>query len=256
MESGAKNEIDDQTLQTLKKSGGHALGFMPDQGNGEPTVWLVQDGIMSPVPREAYGIFFGGDAYVIKYAYKNKKGQQSYLIYYWLGQESSDEEKLAAAKFADKFNKEVGGKAIQIRIAHGYETRHFLKIFRGKVIIFSGGHVAGFKHVSDHTEGNKLFRIRGVSIEDVRADQLKEVASNLASDDVFILKTPKTTYIWHGKGGSKIEKQMANDVVQNLISGVKAVIVEEGKEPNEFWAALGGKTSYNTEIDPPGELNI
>lgn len=176
MESGAKNEINDQTLQTLKKSGGHALGFMPDQGNGEPTVWLVQDKNLSPVPREAYGIFFGGDSYVIKYSYKNKKGQQSYLIYYWLGQESSKEEKEGAANFAKKLNEEVGGKAIQVRIAHGYETRHFLKIFRGKVIIFSGGHVAGFKHVSDHTQGNKLFRIRGTSSEDVRADQLKEVS--------------------------------------------------------------------------------
>uniref|UniRef100_A0A336MY83 CSON002905 protein n=1 Tax=Culicoides sonorensis TaxID=179676 RepID=A0A336MY83_CULSO len=252
IESGVKNEIDDQTLQSLKKSGGHALGFMPDQGNGEPTIWLVQDAKLSLVPREAFGIFFGGDSYVIKYAYKNKQGQQRFLVYYWLGQESSNDEKLAAANFADKLNQEVGGKAIVVRIAHGYETRHFLKIFRGKMIIFSGGHVAGFKHVSDHTTGNKLFRIRGTSSDDVRADQLKEVASNLASDDVFILKTPKQTYVWYGKGGSKIEKQMANDVVKNINSDKNVVIVEEGKEPKEFWEALGGKASYNTEIDPPG----
>lgn len=80
-----------------------------------------------------------------------------------------------------------------------------------------------------------------------------QVTSNLASDDVFILKTPKTTYIWYGKGGSKVEKQMANDVVKNLIPNVKPVIIEEGKEPNEFWAALGGKAPYNKEVDPPGE---
>lgn len=74
----------------------------------------------------------------------------------------------------------------------------------------------------------------------------------MASDDVFILKTPKTTYIWNGKGGSAIEKKMANDVVKHLIPNVKPVTIEEGKEPKEFWDALGGKSSYDTVIDAPG----
>lgn len=34
--------------------------------------------------------------------------------------------------------------------------------------------------------------------EDVRADQLPEVAVALASDDAFILQTPETVYVWQG----------------------------------------------------------
>lgn len=119
---------------------------MPDNGDGKPEIWLVQDDNLTPVAKEAFGIFFGGDAYVMKYEYKNRKGQHGYMIYYWLGQESSDQEKENASKFATKLNKDCGGKAIQVRIAHGFATRHFLKLFK-EMIIFSGGHVSGFKHV-------------------------------------------------------------------------------------------------------------
>ncbi|XP_063703384.1 gelsolin-like [Culicoides brevitarsis] len=245
------NEIDDQTFKTLKKSGGHALGFMPDQGNGERTVWLVQNNMLIPVPRDNYGVFFGGDSYVVKYVYNNKKGAQSYIIYYWLGKESSEEQKLTAANFANKIDEEVDGKSIQIRIAHGYETRHFLKIFKGKLIIKSSGHIAELKNVFE-TEGTTLYRVRGTSSDDVRVEQLKEVSNNLASDDVFILITLGTNYIWYGKGGSKFEKEMAHNIVKNLKSTKNIITLEEGKEPDEFWRVLGGKLPYDTEIDPAG----
>lgn len=57
---------------------------------------------------------------------------------------------------------------------------------------------------------------------------------------MFILKTPKNTYIWHGKGGSKLEKDMAQILLKKIIPDAKPIIVEEDKEPAEFWSALGG----------------
>jgi gelsolin len=97
----------------------------------------------------------------------------------------------------------LNGKAIQVRVVQGFEPRHFLKIFKGKFVTFMGGHASGFKNVHDHdtydVDGTRLFRIRGTNEEDVRAEQLEEKASSLASDDTFILETPDATYIWYGK---------------------------------------------------------
>ena len=40
-----------------------------------------------------------------------------------------------------KLDDEVGGKAIQVRVVQGKEPRHFIKMFGGKMIVFSGGKV-------------------------------------------------------------------------------------------------------------------
>lgn len=87
-----------------------------------------------------------------------------------------------------QLDNELYGAAIQVRVAQGHEPRHFLKVFKGTLVTY----------IDDSTEGVHLFRVRGTCAEDVRADELIAVASSLASDDVFILKTADITYIWNG----------------------------------------------------------
>ena len=57
------------------------------------------------------------------------------------GNESSQDEKAASAINAIKLDDDVGGKAIQVRVVQGQEPRHFIKMFSGKMIVFSGGKV-------------------------------------------------------------------------------------------------------------------
>lgn len=118
------------------------------------------------------------------------------------GKHSSIDEKAQSAIHAVRLDNELNGSAIQVRVTQGHEPRHFLKIFKGKMVVFSGGHASGFKNIQDNdtydVDGTRLFRIRGTLADDVRADQMPEVAASLASDDVFILETPNATYIWHG----------------------------------------------------------
>lgn len=82
-DSGVEEEIDPTILQTLKKSGGRALGFMPDNGEGDVDVWRIVDKEPVPVDLDNHGVFFGASSYVIKYHYKNKRGGEGYVIYYW-----------------------------------------------------------------------------------------------------------------------------------------------------------------------------
>lgn len=228
---------------------------MPDNGEGDAEVFRIENMQLVPVPVENYGFFFGGDSYVIKYEYRNKRGGSGNIIYYWQGLNSTADEKTASALHTVRLAHELG-KCVQVRVVQGFEPRHFLKIFKGKIVVFTGGKASGFKNVHDHdsydVDGTRLFRIRGTCSEDVRATQVEEVASALASDDVFILETPANTYIWNGKGANDFEQSMGLSVSKTLSPDRKPIVIKEGNEPVEFWNALGGKAEYDTEIDPPG----
>jgi gelsolin len=57
------------------------------------------------------------------------------------GGESSQDERAVAAMNAVRLDNELGGKAVQVRVIQGREPRHFIKMFGGRMVVFSGGKV-------------------------------------------------------------------------------------------------------------------
>ena len=53
-----------------------------DDGKGHKEIYRVQDFDLIPLDEDYYGMFFGGDSYVIKYTYE-KDSRQGYIIYFW-----------------------------------------------------------------------------------------------------------------------------------------------------------------------------
>lgn len=194
------DEEDVQALRSVKKSG-KIPNFMPDNGDGETEIYRVEDFELVPIEESQKGTFYSGDSYVIKYTYDSEFGQK-YIIYYWQGNSSSQDERASSALHAVRLDNELNGKAIQIRVTENNEPKHFLHVFKGKLVVLMGGKASGFKNVNDKDtfddDGTRLFRIRGTSEENVRAIQFPEVAASLNSDDVFILETPGKTYVWYG----------------------------------------------------------
>ena len=161
---------------------------------------------------------------------------------------------LYSGNFAIKLDDEVHGKAIQVRVVQGKEPRHFIKMFQGKMIVFSGGKASGFKNIHDHdtydTDGTRLFRVRGTCAEDVMTTQMQpEVASTLDVDDVFILETPKKTWIWKGSESTKDELQHAITMAPIISPKHESILIREGQETAEFWEALGGKGTPSRASD-------
>lgn len=249
-------EIDPSIFHKMKKSGGSAIGFMPDNGEGDVEVWRIENMELVPIDPENVGMFFGGDSYIVKYEYRNKRGGHGTVLYYWQGTQSSLDEKAASAIHTVRLDNELGGAAIQVRVTQGYEPRHFLKVFKGKLIFFAGGHASGFKNIHDHdtydADGTRLFRVRGTDNSDVSAIQKDEKAASLSTNDVFVLETPEHTYIWHGAAASEFEEEMALEVAKRLSPDRDAEVIEEGSEPSAFWDALGGEGDYDKELDPAG----
>ncbi|XP_052860408.1 gelsolin isoform X1 [Anopheles cruzii] len=246
-ESDGDAEFDAEVLHTLKKNGGRALGFMPDNGQGEMEIWRVQGYELAAVEPSSYGMFFAGDSYLVRYEYSEKGGGRGYIVYYWQGKTSSTSEKGASAMHAVRLDDEVNGKAILVRASQGNEPRHFMKLFKGKMVTFLGDY-----DKQERGSDTRLFRVRGTCADDVRAEELLPSASSLASDDVFIVVTPATTYLWHGVGASDLEKEMASAVAGSIAPDTEVTITDEGSEPGDFWEALGGEADYDRELDPPG----
>ncbi|KAJ9583648.1 hypothetical protein L9F63_022014, partial [Diploptera punctata] len=239
-------------IRALAKSAGKAFGFMPDNGSGKVEIFRIEDFELAAVDPATYGMFFGGDSYIIRYTYE-KNNRENYIIYFWQGRDSTQDEKAASAIHAVKLDDELGGKAVQVRVTQGNEPRHFLRIFKGKMIVFLGGKASGFRNLKDHdtydVDGTRLFQVRGTCADDVRAVQVPEVSASLSSDDVFVLETPGVTYVWIGKGASDEEKEMAEKAVGLVSPDCEPVTVLEGEEPAHFWDALGGQGDYKKGFD-------
>jgi len=250
----AEWNIEDLHLENRKriaKSAGSAIGFMPDDGLGEKTIWRVEDMDLVEVEGDKQGFFFAGDSYVILYKYGDDKS----IVYFWQGSKTSTDEKGASAIHAARIdNVELGGKAIQVRMVQGKEPRHFIKMFGGSMVIFSGGKASGFNNVHDRDEydedGVRMFRVRCASGEsDARATQVDENASSLDSSDVFILETPSKTWIWSGQACVEEEVEQAVRLAGVVSPGREVSQIKEGEEDDEFWETLGGKAEYNTSDD-------
>ena len=84
-----------------------------DDGSGQLQIWVVHDMKLQPVDPSKYGQFYGGDSYVLLYTYlKNRR--EEYIIYFWLGASSSQDEQGSAALFAKEKDDALGGRPVQV----------------------------------------------------------------------------------------------------------------------------------------------
>ncbi|XP_068929890.1 gelsolin isoform X2 [Petaurus breviceps papuanus] len=215
---------------------------MEDDGTGQKQIWRIEGADKVPVSPSTYGQFYGGDSYMILYNYQHA-GRQGQIIYNWQGADSSQEERATAAILTVQLDEELGGTPVQSRVVQGKEPAHLMSLFGGKpMIIYKGGTSReGGQTVPAST---RLFQVRSSSSGATRAVEVNPTASELNSNDAFVLKTPSSAYLWVGEGASNTEKSGA----QELLNVLKArpVQVAEGSEPDSFWEALGGKAAYRT----------
>lgn len=221
---------------------------MVDDGQGKVEIWRVEKMELVSIPLgSTRQDFYGGDCYIILYTYKDKNQKECRIIYYWIGKTSSKDEYAAAAIHAMALDDKYKGDPVQIRVVMNKEPEHFYAIFKGKMVVHSGGKASGFKNSkakdSYDADGTRLFQIKGSSPLNVRAVQCEEKASYLNSGDVFVLECPAAVYLWCGSGCTGDEREFAKAMVKNITTRDYTMIAET-KEPAQFWEALGGKAAY------------
>ncbi|XP_051930138.1 gelsolin-like [Hippocampus zosterae] len=218
---------------------------MPDDGSGKVQVWRVEGGDKVPVDAAALGQFFGGDCYLLLYSYK-LDGREKHIIYIWQGIKSSKDELGASAILAVALDNSMGGVATQVRVTQGQEPPHLLSLFGGKPLVV---HLGGTSRKGGNSDPSttRLFHIRQSSTKAVRAVEVAADASSLNSNDAFVLKWPKGTFVWKGRGATPEELAAAKHVL-GILGGGTPVEVAETKEPENFWKVLGGRKDYQTSL--------
>ncbi|XP_062235290.1 villin-1 isoform X2 [Platichthys flesus] len=216
---------------------------MVDDASGEVKVWRIENLELAEVNPSTYGQFYGGDCYLVLYTYQIS-GQQQYLLYMWQGRHATQDEITACAYQAVNVDNKFNGAPVQVRVVMGKEPRHFLAIFKGKLILFEGG--TGRPGVVNPDAAARLFQVRGTNEFNTKATEVLARASSLNTNDVFLLRTDQMCYLWYGKGCSGDERVMARAMADVLSKQDKQVVME-GQEPAEFWVALGGKAPYATD---------
>uniref|UniRef100_A0A7N4NJ50 Scinderin n=1 Tax=Sarcophilus harrisii TaxID=9305 RepID=A0A7N4NJ50_SARHA len=217
-----------------------AQHHMVDDGSGTVEIWRVESTGQVPVDPKTYGEFYGGDCYILLYTYA--KGQ---IIYTWQGAHSTRDELTASAFLTVQLDRSLGGRPVQVRVSQGKEPAHLLSLFKDKpLIVYKNG--TSRKGGQAPPAATRLFQIRRnlgsiTRIVEVKAPHLGKGSAGR----VFVLKLPrKGGYTWVGRGASEEEEKGAR-----YLSGVlqcQTARVPEGQEPEEFWAALGGKKAYQT----------
>jgi len=157
-----------------------------------------------------HGIFYNADSYIVlkgRYEDEEKKGKVLFDVHFWLGQNSSQDEKGTAAYKTVELDDFLGGDPVQHREVSGCESKMFLSYFPHGVRLLKGGVDSGFKHVSPETFVPRLLWIKGR--KNVRVIEVPIKTCSLNSGDVFVLDCGLNLYQYQGKACGKNEKLQA-----------------------------------------------
>ncbi|XP_061189061.1 advillin-like isoform X1 [Saccostrea echinata] len=237
-----QTKFDASTLHSNQQLAAETQMF--DDGSGRVEVWRVKDFDLEPIHAKYMGQFFAGDCYVIQYTYQ-VAGKENHVIYYWQGLKATTDEKGTSALKAVELDDKLGGAAVQVRVVQGKEPAHFMSMFDGKMIIFSGGHAGWGGQQNNNADGpgdSYMLQVRGTNQLNTKAVQVEMDASSLNTNDVFVIFTKTQVFIWCGKGSTGDEREMAKKVTSR--SPREPVMVFEGQEKDTFWNVLGGKKPY------------
>ncbi|XP_072859347.2 scinderin [Pogona vitticeps] len=207
-------------------------------------IWRVEQLELVPVPDPLHGNFYVGDAYLVLHTSK-RSNAVFYNLHYWLGKECSQDESTAAAIFTVQMDDYLGGKPVQHREIHGYESTQFVGYFKDGIKYKAGGVASGFKHViTNDLSAQRLLHIKGRRV--VRATEVPLSWDSFNKGDCFIVDLGKEIYQWCGSTCNKYERlkatQVAVGIRDNERNGrAQLIVVDEGSEPKELLKVLGHK---------------
>ncbi len=140
-------------------------------------IWRIEKLHAVAWPRELFGTFYSGDSYIILHTISKAK---KYDLYFWLGKESSADEKGACALKAVELDTTLGDVPVQFRECEGYESGQFLGVFKsyGGIKYLDGGVDSAFHHVEPDSYVPKLLHVKGKRTCRVKEVEMKRASMN------------------------------------------------------------------------------
>ncbi|MGH0157679.1 UNVERIFIED_CONTAM: hypothetical protein FKN15_057640 [Acipenser sinensis] len=159
-------------------------------------IWRIENMDLKPVPKNLYGNFFTGDAYILLHTTQ----APSYKLHMWLGEECSQDESGAAAIFATQLDDYLGGKPVQCREVQNYESLSFVGYFK-----------SGIKYqISDATGSMKTSQVAA-------SGPFKQ--EMLSTSECYILDNgvDSKIFLWKGKDANPDERKSAMKTAEAFV---------------------------------------
>ena len=210
-------------------------------------IWRIE--AMKPVKQEdtSSGKFFSGDSYIILHTFTERTGQIAMNAHFWLGDDSSQDERGAAALLTVELDQLLGDLPTQFRECQGCESTEFLQLFKNGVRYLDGGVDSAFNKVDRDAHDVRLLHVKGNRSVRVMSAQL--CIESLNGGDVFILDLGKKLIQFNGSGASRRERSKALDVLLAIKDEerggkceVLAIDENDGRDVDgvdDFFQALG-----------------
>lgn len=195
-------------------------------------IWRIEDLSLAPVDKKTYGTFFTGDSYIVLKTQIFRNGQKRWNLHFWLGTESSQDEKGAAAVISCQLDDHLGGGPVQFREIQGNESADFHRYFKQGIRYKDGGIDGGFTEVTQNRRSiERLLHVKGR--RRVRCFEVKFTWDSMNSGDCFIIEVDNTIYRWKGSKANPFEvlrmSQLAASIRDNETGGRARIIdLQEG----------------------------
>ncbi|VVC37081.1 ADF-H/Gelsolin-like domain,Villin/Gelsolin,Villin headpiece,Gelsolin-like [Cinara cedri] len=236
------------------------------------TVWYVQEFDSTELESKCIGHFHGGDSYIIRWIYNIsiqgrelsglpsrrmvKSGRNRCAYWYWHGRSATQNDQGAAALLTVQLDTEQGP---QLRINQGHEPPAFWNLFKGKAIVYRGK-----RNQIPNTW--RLFMVHGANINEAHLIEVLCSTLQLRNQTSFILLNSEngTIFVWHGNRSSDAMKELSVNIAKSLseldhmelglTDGIvvqEPILIDDMKEPPEFFQALGGKKLEQMDSTSP-----
>eukprot|EP00397_Hematodinium_sp_SG-2012_P006950 GEMP01006988.1.p1 GENE.GEMP01006988.1~~GEMP01006988.1.p1 ORF type:complete len:787 (+),score=229.90 GEMP01006988.1:40-2400(+) len=222
-------------------------------------VWRLEK--MTPEPWAQLGEFYSGDCYLVLHTIR---ARSRYDLYFWLGNDSTVDERGGIAYLAVELDQSLGDVPVQYREVQEHESAGFVALWKnhGGLRYLEGGVDSAFRHVVPEEYKPRLLHIKGK--RSVRVREVVCSAASLNDGDAFILDAGLTLYAWNGKHVNRYEKVKAAEMMRYICterskSKVDVVKMVEDEATAEQWAAfwdyLGGELPIKDGSDNADELH-
>ena len=184
------------TTALLAEWGGGDIGSQLDQ----LLVWRIEKMVPVKWPEKSFGQFHSGDSYIILHTVEPRRKMN---LFFWLGRDSSADEKGACAYKTVELNQLLGDVPVQYREVQGYESGQFLSLWKkyGGLRYLDGGVDSAFNKVEPEKYVTKLLHVKGKRT--CRVMEVKCKRQSMNEGDAFVLDTGLTLYVWTGKECNK-----------------------------------------------------
>lgn len=160
------------------------------------------------------------------------------IIYLWVGAACSAETAVRGEKLASEMYAQLRRDGVmQARVHEGWETPHFLQIFKGKLIVFNGK-----SDDFDQSGGCNVYpvtfllKVSGDSTFNAKAVQVSGKSAKLSSKDCLVLNSEnEEVWVWCGQSSTGDKREIAKSI-GTLVGDYSLAL--ESSEPDDFWRCL------------------